>query len=103
MPPRARLLTSCLSVLIAAHAGAQPAARPLLRWGGDAEGGAPFVEADPANPARVRGFDVEIADMLARGLGREARFIQVAWSSIPQSVERGDFAVGLAGIEDRAE
>ncbi len=74
-----------------------------LRWGGDAEGGAPFVEADPASPDRVRGFDVEIADMVARGLGRQPRFVQVAWSSIDASVERGDFDVGLSGVEDRPE
>src|SRR6185503_18453170 len=74
-----------------------------LRWGGDAEGGAPFVEADPANPSRVRGFDVEIAEILARALGRQSRFVQVAWASIEQSVERGDFEVGLSGVEDRPE
>jgi polar amino acid transport system substrate-binding protein len=73
----------------------------VLVWGGDAEGGAPFVEADPANPARVRGFDVEVADRIARGLGRRtARFVQVQWSSIDQSVERGDFTIGLSGVED---
>ncbi len=72
-----------------------------LVWGGDAEGGAPFVEADPANPAQVRGFDVEVAARIARGLGgRTARFVQVQWSSIDQSVERGDFALGLSGVED---
>ncbi|PYP54903.1 MAG: amino acid ABC transporter permease [Gemmatimonadetes bacterium] len=70
-------------------------------WGGDAEGGAPFVEADPANPARVRGFDVEVAERIARGLGRRgARFVQVQWSNIDQSVERGDFTLGLSGVED---
>ncbi len=74
-----------------------------LRWGGDAEGGAPFVEADPSNPARVRGFDVEIAALIAHDLGREPRFVQVAWSSIEASVERGDFDIGLSGVEDRAE
>jgi polar amino acid transport system substrate-binding protein len=74
-----------------------------LRWGGDAEGGAPFVEADPADPSKVRGFDVEVAEMMARGLGRAPRFVQVAWSSIEASVERGDFAVGLSGVEDRPE
>jgi polar amino acid transport system substrate-binding protein len=74
--------------------------RPLLRWGGDAEGGAPFVEADPTDPGRMRGFDVEIAGLLASGLGREARFHQVAWSSIEYSVERGDFQLGLSGVED---
>ena len=77
------------------------APRPPLRWGGDAEGGAPFVEADPANPAHVRGFDVEIAAMIARGLGREPEFVQVAWASIEQSVTRGDFAIGMSGLEDR--
>ncbi len=71
-----------------------------LRWGGDAEGGAPFVEADPADPARVRGFDVEIAEALAAGLGRTPQFVQVAYQSIDQSVARGDFDIGLSGMED---
>ncbi len=71
-----------------------------LRWGGDAEGGAPFVEADPADASKVRGFDVEVAETIARGLGRRAQFVQVQWSSIDQSVERGDFAIGMSGMED---
>ncbi|MEP7382311.1 MAG: ABC transporter substrate-binding protein/permease [Gemmatimonadota bacterium] len=75
----------------------------VLRWGGDAEGGAPFVEADPASPDSMRGFDVEIAGMLAAGLGREQKFVQVAYASIAASVERGDFAVGLSGVEDRPD
>src|SRR5947199_9792278 len=76
--------------------------RPPLRWGGDAEGGAPFVEADPRDPSRVRGFDVEVAERIARGLGgaRSAQFLQVQWSNIDQSVERGDFTLGLSGVED---
>lgn len=41
-----------------------------LRWGGDAEGGAPFVEADPRDPSRLEGSDVEIAEAIARALGR---------------------------------
>lgn len=76
------------------------ASLPVLRWGGDAEGGAPFVEADPANAAVVRGFDVEIAELLARGLSRRPQFVQVAWGSIDASVERGDFDMGLSGVED---
>ena len=75
----------------------------VLRWGGDAEGGAPFVEADPADPSRVHGFDVEIAEVMAAGLGRTAQFTQVAWASIEQSVARGDFDVGMSGLEDRPE
>ncbi len=82
---------------------AAPAPTPtpvVLRWGGDAEGGAPFVEADPTDPAKVRGFDVEVAEAIARGLGREPRFVQVAFSSIDASVARGDFDIGMSGVED---
>ncbi|BAH40243.1 putative amino acid ABC transporter permease/substrate binding protein [Gemmatimonas aurantiaca T-27] len=76
---------------------------PTLRWGGDAEGGAPFVEADPANASIVHGFDVEIASAIATGLGRTPQFVQVSWPSIEQSVTRGDFDVGMSGLEDRPE
>jgi len=51
----------------------------------------------------VRGFDVEIAESIARGLGRQPLFVQVGWSTIESSVERGDFDIGLSGMEDRAE
>src|SRR5690348_11204181 len=108
MTPLPRLLPTILSLLLLAgcgRGGGAAAGGPerVLRWGGDAEGGAPFVEADPADPAAVRGFDVEIAGMLARGLGREPRFVQVTWAQIGPSVARGDFEVGLSGIEDGAE
>jgi polar amino acid transport system substrate-binding protein len=95
--PALVLIVSC------ARSDARGVARSPLRWGGDAEGGAPFVEADPADPSKVRGFDVEVAGMIARGLGREPQFVQVQWSSIDASLERGDFDVGLSGVEDRPE
>jgi len=72
----------------------------VLRWGGDSEGGAPYVEADPNDPAKVEGFDVEVANAMAKGLGRKAQFVQVAWASIDQSVARGDFDIGMSGVED---
>ena len=95
-----RLWFAAPALLAATCLGAQGRPDATLLWGGDAEGGAPFVEADPADASRVRGFDVEVAEAIARGLGRHARFIQVQWSSIDQSVERGDFAIGLSGMED---
>jgi polar amino acid transport system substrate-binding protein len=72
----------------------------VLRWGGDAEGGAPFCEADPRDPSVVRGFDVEVAGEMAKGLGRRPEFVQVAFSDIDQSVQRGDFEIGMSGVED---
>jgi polar amino acid transport system substrate-binding protein len=75
-------------------------AQDVLRLGADAEGGAPFVEADPSDPQRVVGFDVEIAELIARELGRQLVFVQVGFSSLDQSAIRGDFDIGLSGIED---
>jgi polar amino acid transport system substrate-binding protein len=82
--------------------GGNPAfAQPTeLRWAGDAEGGAPFVEADPARPDVLSGFDVEIAALLARGLRRVPRFVMITFTSIDQSIARGDADIGLSGIED---
>src|SRR5437016_12951874 len=88
-------MLAALSVLFLAAAGIPP-----LKWGGDAEGGAPFVEADPSDPSKLRGFDVEVAEEIARALGRRAEFVQVAFNSIDQSVQRGDFDIGMSGVED---
>jgi His/Glu/Gln/Arg/opine family amino acid ABC transporter permease subunit len=80
--------------------GVLHAQAPPLLWGGDAEGGAPFVEADPADPQKLVGFDVEIAELIARELGRTPQFIQAAFTSLDQSAARGDFDIALSGIED---
>ncbi len=85
-------------VLAAGDAGAQTTGE--LRWAGDPEGGAPFVQADPARPDAVVGFDVDIAALMARGLNRTPRFIPITFTSLDQSIERDDADVGLSGIED---
>jgi polar amino acid transport system substrate-binding protein len=92
------VLVPLILVLLVVHAAAQSVQE--LRWGGDAEGGAPFVEADPQDPTRVVGFDVEVAELLAAGVGRTARFVQVGFTSLDPAAARGDFDIGLSGIED---
>src|SRR5438067_8776937 len=89
-----------LAVLLTFAALAAHADDAILRWGGDAEGGAPFVEADPRDPTKLRGFDVEVANEIAKGLGRRPEFVQVAFQEIDQSVQRGDFDIGMSGVED---
>ena len=71
-----------------------------FRWAGDPEGGAPFVEADPRRPDQLVGFDVEIAELIARKINRVPQFINITFTSIDQSIERGDAEIGLSGIED---
>ena len=87
-----------VAALAAARVDAQQA--PPLRWAGDSEGGAPYVEADPQRPERVQGLDVEIAELIANELGRPAQFVQIAFTSLDQSAARGDFDIALDGIED---
>ncbi len=89
-----------LLVLIALAATAPVRAQQILRWAGDAEGGAPFVEADPRDPSKLVGFDVEIAELIAGKLGRTPQFLQVQFTSLDQSAKRGDFDIGLSGVED---
>jgi polar amino acid transport system substrate-binding protein len=88
--------------VVVPEASAQTATQAAaeLRWGGDAEGGAPFVEADPNQPTRVVGFEVDVAQLLAAGLGRTPRFVQVGFATLDAAVVRGDFDIGLSGIEE---
>jgi His/Glu/Gln/Arg/opine family amino acid ABC transporter permease subunit len=96
-------LALTLAIILAAIFGSPrqglAQARDLV-WAGDPEGGAPYVEADPQVPDRVVGFEVEIADLIARALGRTPRFVNITFMSIEQSIERGDADIGLSGIED---
>jgi hypothetical protein len=41
------------------------------------------VEADPRDPSKVRGFDVEVAEEIAKELGRRSEFVQVAFNGSP--------------------
>jgi polar amino acid transport system substrate-binding protein len=74
-----------------------------LRWGGDLQGGEPYVFEDEKTPGKIQGFEVEIADALARELGVRAKFMQNDWSNLVPALERGDFDVILNGLEQTPE
>ena len=70
----------------------------VLRWGGDASGGAPYIiERGPDWPPR--GFEGELAEYLAGQLGVAARFVQKDWDMLPSDLGRGDIDVVLNGYE----
>jgi polar amino acid transport system substrate-binding protein len=73
--------------------------RGYLLWGSDAEGGAPYVFPDPKDPSRLIGFEVDLADAIARDMGVKARQAQNAWDSLIPALERGDFDIAMNGIE----
>jgi polar amino acid transport system substrate-binding protein len=72
----------------------------VLRWGGDVQGGEPYVFLDPQDPARQTGFEVELAQALAAELGVRAEFAQNAWPTLAAALDRGDFDIILNGWED---
>jgi len=78
----------------------------VLRWGGDAEGGAPYQLRDPRDPQRVIGYEVELADALAEVIGRrlgvplKAEFIQFQFDTLDAGLlESKDFDVIICGKE----
>jgi polar amino acid transport system substrate-binding protein len=83
-----------------ADAVAELVKRGELVWGGDLQGGAPYVFEDEAGGGKIRGFEVEIANALARRLGVKARFAQNDWSNLLPALERRDFDIALNGLED---
>lgn len=70
-----------------------------LVWGGDVQGGEPYVFENPKNPKELIGFEVEIAEEIAKRLGVTPVFKQTAWSNLVPSLERGDFDVAMNGLE----
>ncbi|HEX9046818.1 MAG TPA: ABC transporter substrate-binding protein/permease [Verrucomicrobiae bacterium] len=70
-----------------------------LKWGADAEGGAPYVFPDPQQPEKLIGFEVEIADALARKLGVRAQMVQNQWDGLVPGLQRGNFDIVLNGLE----
>ncbi|MCE9566076.1 MAG: ABC transporter permease subunit [Planctomycetes bacterium] len=75
-----RWLLIAFALLIATPVGAQDK-KPPLRWGTDPTGGAPYVykEGD-----KFVGFEVELADYLAKELGRESKMVTGDWDKLPE-------------------
>lgn len=78
----------------------------VLRWGGDAEGGAPYLFYDPNEPERLIGFEVELIEALVEQLGRQIgapdlkpQFVMYKWPSLPLGLEKGDFDIVFNGME----
>jgi len=74
-------------------------AQGVLRWGGDIQGGEPYVFQNPKDSSRLIGFEAEIAAGLARRVGVRPEFVQNDWQNLIPSLERGDFDMIMNGLE----
>jgi polar amino acid transport system substrate-binding protein len=70
-----------------------------LRWGGDAEGGAPYLLPDPKNPREIIGFEIDLMNALAKQMGRKSVFVQNQWDGLMPGLERGNYDLAVNGIE----
>ena len=89
-----------LALLLAASGLSRVRAHGEIRWGGDLQGGEPYVFRDPRDPDKLVGFEVDLVRALAAKLGVRERFFQNDWSNLVPSLERGDFDIIVNGLED---
>lgn len=80
-----------------------PTAQGPVRWGADAEGGAPYLYTDPDDPNRFIGFEVDLKDELAKRIGRPIEFTPANFSTLAEGLERGDFEFAMNGLEDTSD
>jgi polar amino acid transport system substrate-binding protein len=103
--PTAFLLACAISILPAAGtwslAQTPPAQGPQrpLRWGADAEGGAPFIFHDPQRPGEMIGFEVDLVRALEQELGRPIEFRQYDFKKLLDGLQRGDLDFAMNGLE----
>lgn len=99
---------ACLLALGAALAAAPSSAQTALDqiksggamiWGADQEGGGPYVYPRDDDKSRVTGFEVELAEALARALGVKAQFQQGPWDQMPSMLEARKVHIVLNGYE----
>lgn len=72
---------------------------PTLKYGADAEGGAPYSFYGSDDPSKLVGFEIDILDEVARRLETKPQFVQNAWDSLVPSLTRRDIDLALNGIE----
>ncbi len=69
----------------------------VLRWGGDAGGGEPYIIEHRAG--QPDGFEGELARYLAKKLGMTSEFVNGEWDKLPQFLEIKRIDVVLNGYE----
>lgn len=103
----ALILTLCAPAALFAEEAATPspdAAAPaagekVLRWGGDSEGGFPYMFPDPQDPKKLIGFEVDIVNALAKEMGRTPVYVNNAWDNLIPGLDRNLYDIAINGLE----
>lgn len=70
-----------------------------LRWASDGTANVPFTFHDPAEQARMVGFEYDIMAEIGRRLSRETQFVQNDWDGLIPGLQRGFYEMVADGIE----
>jgi polar amino acid transport system substrate-binding protein len=68
-------------------------------WGGDQEGGGPYIFPREDNPREVTGFEVELANRLGEYLKVRPEFSQGPWDKEPDLLRTGKIHIIINGYE----
>ena len=99
-PPWTSLILVLATTAIASvQVLAQQPSNPPLRWGADAEGGAPFIFPDREDPSRMLGFEVDLVAALAAELRREPVFVQNQWDGLVPGLRIDNYDIVVNGLE----
>ena len=98
-----RTVAASLLLLVALFAATALAQERPLRWGGDAEGGAPYLLPDPKNPREIIGFEIDLMNAVGRRIERRAIFVQNQWDGLIPGLQRGNYDAAVNGIEITAD
>jgi polar amino acid transport system substrate-binding protein len=71
----------------------------VFQWGSISQAGAPYVFPDPKNPTNLVGFEVEIADAIAKLMGIKQKQVETDYSQLNQALQSGKFDVIMNGWE----
>lgn len=71
----------------------------VFQWGSTAEGGAPYVFQDPANPTSLVGFEVEIAAAISKLMNVTPKQVETDYAQLETALDAGRFDVIMNGWE----
>ena len=95
-----RWLFAILALAVGGPGFAQEKEERKLRWGTDPTGGGPYIYKDDPNGPYV-GFEVELAEYLAKKLGRASKLVEADWRQ-PSRIAR-QAAAGREGHRHRPQ
>lgn len=93
------IIITALALALCAALPSFAAEEKTLRWGGDSEGGFPYMFPNPQNPKELIGFEVDIVKELAAYMGRKPVYVNNAWDNLIPGLDRNLYDIAINGLE----